>query len=545
MLVAEDRPNAGRRMALLGLLLAMPMAGLGLLLARPSLDLMWEHHPSHFWLVLGVALLNVGLGVATSEAAMQRRDPRLFLVSLVLLTSAGFLALHALATPGVLLAGPNAGFVVATPLGLLLASGLAAASAAPLTGRLGTGLARHQRTARVIAGVVLVGWAAASLADLPPLRNPLSFDEAPLFLRTLAPVAVALFAFAAWRYARFYLTGRRLLPLSVAVAFVLLAEAMVAVAFSRSWHATWWEWHVLMAASFATIAAAARTEYARGRSLTAAFGGLYLEGTLERVDRAYSEAIAEIARAVTEDRPLSPILAGLRRDGFTQDEIEVLERSAREVQRIDDLFRPYVGPHLAKRLLAEPDVGRLGGREVEATALFADLSGFTSFSERRRPAEVLDMLNTYWAAAVPILADRAGGVIERFAGDAVLVLFNALEDQTDHPFLAASAALALRDEAEGLAAGHAGWPRFRLGVNTGAAVVGNVGAGRHRSYTVIGDTTNVAARIQALAEPGQVLIGALTRRRLGDRARVRDLGPQELKGKGSPVQVYELMAVDP
>jgi hypothetical protein len=110
-------------------LLVLPLAGLVLLLALPALDVRWEHHPSHFWLVLSVALVNMVLGLLTSEAASQRGDARLFLVSLALLASAGFLGLHALATPGVLLEGPNAGFQIATPIGLVLAAGFAAASA--------------------------------------------------------------------------------------------------------------------------------------------------------------------------------------------------------------------------------------------------------------------------------------------------------------------------------------------------------------------------------------------------------------------------------
>ena len=97
--------------------LAVPLAGLAALLGIPSLDVHWEHHPSHFWLVLGVALVNVALGLIVSEVARRSGDERLFLVSMVLLTSAGFLALHALATPAVVLSGPNGGFVLATPVG--------------------------------------------------------------------------------------------------------------------------------------------------------------------------------------------------------------------------------------------------------------------------------------------------------------------------------------------------------------------------------------------------------------------------------------------
>ena len=103
-----------------------------LLLAAPATDVRWEHHPSHFWLVLAAALLSAALAYQTTGIALRRADARLFLVSLAFLAAAGFLVLHALATPGVLLDGPNQGFVVATPVGLLIAAGFAAFSALPL-----------------------------------------------------------------------------------------------------------------------------------------------------------------------------------------------------------------------------------------------------------------------------------------------------------------------------------------------------------------------------------------------------------------------------
>ena len=104
------------------------LAGLMLLLLRPGLDLELRNNPTHFWLVVIVSVLAVLLGLVMGEAARKRRDLRVFLVSLAFIASAGFLALHALATPGVLLAGPNAGFDVAMPIGLFVGSCFAAAS---------------------------------------------------------------------------------------------------------------------------------------------------------------------------------------------------------------------------------------------------------------------------------------------------------------------------------------------------------------------------------------------------------------------------------
>ena len=534
-------PATRTRMWILAGLLVLPLAGLVLLLAVPGLDVRWEHHPSHFWLVLSVALVNMVLGLLTSEAASQRGDARLFLVSLALLASAGFLGLHALATPGVLLEGPNAGFQIATPIGLVLAAGFAAASAWQREGRASPSMRTLHRW-RAGLFVLIAAWAVASFGKLGILDHAPG-EEAPPILRLLAPVSVGLYAFAAARYLTLYRERRRTLPLAVAVAFVLLAEAMIAVAFGRSWHATWWEWHVLMAIAFGSILFAAKAEYRRERSVAGTFGGLYLERTLERVDRRDSEVLGELVIAMRDDAPLAPVLERLRVQGYGADEIAMLERSARELSRVDALLRRYVGPRLADRLEEEPSFARLGGEEKDVSVLFADLEGFTSFSEGRPAGEVIEMVNAYWEAAVPIVVEQEGGLIERFAGDAIMAVFNALDDQPDHPIRAARAGIAMRDLTERIASEHPTWPRFRIGVNTGLVVIGNVGSTDHRSFAAIGDTTNVAARLQSAALAGQVLASASTVARLGVELVVRPAGSRSLKGKDDDVEVFELVGL--
>jgi class 3 adenylate cyclase len=525
----------------IGGLVLVPAGGLALLLAVPALDVRWEHHPSHFWLVLSVAVVNVALSVLASEAATVRHDARLFLVSLALISSAGFLALHALATPGVFLDGPNQGFTIATPVGLLLASGFAAASALVGDEAQASFSRRTMRWMRAILGVAVVGWAVASLAELRVLSRPPSV-EAPVELRIAAPIAIVPYLFAASRYFSLFRRRRRTLPLAIAVAFVLLGEAMAAIAFGRSWHLTWWEWHVLMAIAFGAILIASRVEYGRTRSVTATFGGVYLERTIARVDRRQSEAIEELATAIRAEQPLATVVERLRGEGFTAEEVSLLERAARELSRVDGLLRSYVGPQLAGRLRREPDLARLGGRETDVSVLFADLAGFTSFSQGRPAGAVIEMLNAYWEVVVPLVVGREGGHIERFAGDAIMVVFNALDDQPDHPARAASAALSMREAAEVIAAAHPDWPRFRIGLHTGPAVIGNVGGAGQRSFSAIGDTTNVAARLQGAARPGGVLISAATHERLAGAVEAEPLGPVRLKGKDDPVEAFELIA---
>jgi len=519
----------------------LPVAGLLLLLARPELDVMYQHDPTHFWIVLLAALLNVGLGLLTSEIARRQGDVRLFLVSIALLTVAAFLGLHALATPGVLLPGSNTGFVVANPVGLLLASAFAALSAA---GR-GRWMARplYQGLIKATLGAVVLAWGVVSLTGLPPLGESVPSQQLPEGLQLLGIPALALYGFAAVRYAMLFRRRHRGLLLAVAVAYVLLAEAMIAVVFSTTWHAAWWEWHVLMVAAFATIAIGARNEYRHARSLPGAFGGLYLDSTLDRIDRRRAAALSSLVAALRAGEPLSPILGQARDDWASPEEVALLEGAAHQLHQTDALFRTYVSPQLASGLEAHPELAVLGGEEREVSVLFADLDGFTAFSERRRADEVIAMLNRYWGATVPIVGEREGGVIERFAGDAIMVVFNAVQDQPDHALRAARAAIGMRDEVMQVAAERPDWPRFRIGINTGPAVVGNVGAAGMRSFTAIGDTTNLSARLQAQARPGRIVISRATMDAIGAVAKVEQLGALELKGKQAPVEAFVLVSV--
>src|ERR1700755_1025748 len=109
------------RLAPWGVAVALPLALVILLRSAPALDARWEVDPVHFWIVLAAGVVNAGLAVAISEAGRRRRDARLLLIGLAFLVSAGFLGLHALATPGVLVDGRSAGFVLATPVGLVFA----------------------------------------------------------------------------------------------------------------------------------------------------------------------------------------------------------------------------------------------------------------------------------------------------------------------------------------------------------------------------------------------------------------------------------------
>jgi adenylate cyclase len=437
--------------------LALPLAGLALLTAAPELDARWEHHPAHFWLVLAAGGLNAALAYATGEAARRRGDARVFIVSMAFLAAAGFLGLHALATPQVLLETPNTGFAMATPVGLLLAAGLAAASSADLDGASAARVVRRSHRLRLGLLAVMAAWGVASLAGLPPLDDPSAPERASGPLVLLAVAGVALYGLAVVRYARLVRRRPSGLLIGMVAACALLAEAMVAVAFGRNWHATWWEWHLLMLAAFAIVAWSAHHQWHEER-----FSDLYLDDTA----------------------------AGTR----------------------------------------------------ELSVLFADLQGFTSFSERHAAEEVAEMLNAYFRVAIPPVVESHGGEVDRLIGDAIMVVFNRRGDQPDHPERAARAALAMQAATAAVADAHPGWPRFRVGINTGTASVGILGAAGGRTHTAIGDAVNLAARLEGLAPVGGVAIGPETARRLPG-AQTEPLGLVTVKGKDEPVDVHRLLAL--
>jgi class 3 adenylate cyclase len=311
---------------------------------------------------------------------------------------------------------------------------------------------RHAQLIRAVLIAVMVAWAAVSLGSVPPLDDPTPAERVGGGLVTLAILALIPYAFAAWRYAHMaFRTGAPLL-LAVASAFTLLAEAMVAVAVARSWHASWWEWHVLMLIAFGTIAYAARREDAEER-----FSDLYLDHTA----------------------------AGTR----------------------------------------------------EVSVMFADLQGFTSFSEGRDPRDVSEMLNTYLRVAIPPIVRQHGGEIDRLIGDAIMATWGTRGDQPDHARRAVDAALAMQRETGRIAAEHPGWPRFRAGVNTGEALVGLLGAESGKSYTVIGDTVNVAARLEGQAPAGRVVIGERTRQAVPGLS-TEPLEGLSVKGRAETVDAY-------
>jgi class 3 adenylate cyclase len=305
-----------------------PLVLLALLLARPAIDKAWENHPAHFWLVLAAAAIATALGWAVSVAARRRRDARLFLISLAFIASAGFLGLHALATPGVLLAGPNAGFELATPVGLVVAGLFAAASAVELP--------PAQARAVVHAGNVLLGalvalmalWAFVSLAERPPLDDPLAAEELDGWQLVLAAIGVALYGIAAFGFVRLYRRRPARFVFAFTLAFALLAEAMVVIAWARNWQLSWWEWHLLMLGAFVLIAHTARTEWHEER-----FSALYLDETLAGA-KDVSVVLADLEGFTSFSERHDPAEVASMLNAYFGRVIPLMERAGGDVHQI-------------------------------------------------------------------------------------------------------------------------------------------------------------------------------------------------------------------
>jgi len=199
----------------------------------------------------------------------------------------------------------------------------------------------------------------------------------------------------------------------------------------------------------------------------------------------------------------------------------------------------YFSADLAALLLADPQRAELGGEMAVVTILFADLGSYSTYAEKREPAQVVAMLNEYFGIAVPAIHEF-GGVPVHLAGDAVMAVFGAPKPEPHHASRACSAALAILERTEPLAAGPEAGPRFHIGVNSGPALVGNIGSEEYRNFTAIGDTTNLAARLQDIAKPGRVVIGPTTAADLDDRFELSSLGLVYVKGRVEPTEAFAL-----
>lgn len=218
------------------------------------------------------------------------------------------------------------------------------------------------------------------------------------------------------------------------------------------------------------------------------------------------------------------------------------ERQARYIRRA---FGAYLSPDLVRELAEDPDKLELGGEVRELTVLFSDIRGFTTLSETLEPRELVDLLNRYFTPVTEAI-QAEGGYVDKFIGDAVMALFNAPVALPGHPAAACRAARGMVAAVEAFNARQRerDLPTLAIGVgiHTGEAVVGNLGSEERLNYTAIGDTVNVASRLEGLTKDYErrVLITEVTRDRLGGEWETEFMGSVRVKGREEPVSVFAL-----
>ncbi len=213
----------------------------------------------------------------------------------------------------------------------------------------------------------------------------------------------------------------------------------------------------------------------------------------------------------------------------------------REKQAIRHMFQRYVNPAVVDRLVDGRENLALGGKRQAVSILFADIRGFTAYSEKLPPEHLVEVLNQYLALAVEaVLAQE--GTLDKFMGDAVMAIFNAPLPQANHILRAIKAALSMQQAIATYNSGIAAMQRlsFGVGIHTGQAVVGNIGTTQQMNYTAIGDTVNLAKRLQENARGGEIILSHAAYQIVQKEVAVKTSRPLTVKGRAAAEYVYTL-----
>lgn len=216
---------------------------------------------------------------------------------------------------------------------------------------------------------------------------------------------------------------------------------------------------------------------------------------------------------------------------------------------IKAVFSHYINPSVVNELVANPEKATLGGDRRELTVFFTDIAGFTSISERLSPEEIVDFLNDYLEEMTKIIFDYEG-TLDKYEGDAIMAFWGAPMRQADHALRACNAALEMQKRLDIL---RPKWKKegkplvhVRCGINTGMMIVGNLGGRERFDYTVIGDSVNLASRLEGANKQykSKIMISEFTHKHVTSLLRVRELDLIQVVGKQEPVRVYELLGAN-
>ena len=251
------------------------------------------------------------------------------------------------------------------------------------------------------------------------------------------------------------------------------------------------------------------------------------------------------------DTGLSFLTAFANQAAIAIENAELYEKITR-AERIRTNLQRYLSQPLVEKIMKEKEGLGLGGEQKIVTVLFADIRGFTPMVEKMRPADVVELLNSYFTLQTEEIF-REGGTLDKYIGDCIMAIFGAPFEYEDHALRAVKAALGMRRGLEQFKADWQGkgaaWDKIiggfevGIGINTGPVIVGNIGSEKRMEYTVISDAVNTASRLEGAAKRGQILISQGTYTAVQDHVKVNSLPPIQVKGKSEKLQTYEVLGM--
>ncbi|MBV9120644.1 MAG: adenylate/guanylate cyclase domain-containing protein [Chloroflexi bacterium] len=481
----EVRRRRVVRLAVAGAIaLAAPLAALGWLLGIPATAPTPQVSFEHLVVVSNVSLLALLVAVLVARNAIQQRAVKVLLLGLGFGAMGGFFAVHALATPGVILPASGLTFSggtyheehgaasvlgISAYLSLLVPALFFTARYLPLDW-----LSSRLRTiSRFLAGAIAV---LLVIYGLLGLRTPDTVGLLPLlqspFVYIAAAITVALLLYSAWRQAQEFSGSGLPMQAAQVIAFLLLADAQLAMVVSPVWSLAWWAYHVIMLAA-----------------VLLALWALFLE-----LDR---------------------------RRGFER----------------------FLSAAVVERVMSGEAIP-LGGERKVVTILFTDLRGSTTLAEKLPPDAVVGVLNSYVGTMAQCVFDQ-GGILDKYLGDGLMAIFGVLAGPAGGVAAAARTVQEIRKQLAALNAERTSRGeqavQFGSGIHTGEVILGAVGSPRRSDYTAIGDTVNTASRLESLCKEFHVdsVISGDAAAFL-DGGAVQALGTTAIRGKEHEVAVFTL-----
>jgi len=257
----------------------------------------------------------------------------------------------------------------------------------------------------------------------------------------------------------------------------------------------------------------------------------------------YVDSLIQSVTFTPQDLELLAIMSNYAAVGIEHARLNA--RVQEEMKKRAKLER-YHSPSVISRILGSPESAGEASfdlQEKEVSVLFADIVGFTSMAEKLDPQQVAFILNDYFSHMTEIIFEH-DGTLDKYIGDAIMAVFGAPFPQPDHAERAVLAALQMRRQLEVINRSRGSGPtiQIRMGINSGKVVAGDVGSPKRMEYTVLGDTVNIASRLESqVAQAGQIVVGPTTHDLIKGKFKTRSLGTPPMQGISKPVQVYEVL----